>query len=79
MKTENLRVRASSAERPVFRAEKRRINADGVEMTLIGVEAQLVPNTAYYRKQIAKGDLVLVEAASTPNDPVEDLDLEEKE
>jgi hypothetical protein len=56
-----IRVRAGK-NGPVFReGEPRSLDENGQEMTTITETVVEVPNTQYYRRRIAKGDLVRVE------------------
>jgi hypothetical protein len=59
-----MKVKAKDpTNRPVFMEGKPRVlDADGKDTTLIRGEAVEVPDTMYYRRQIACGDLVVVPA-----------------
>lgn len=71
MKEATIKVRAARADTPVPMPRKAR-NIDkktGRDLTLIYADAPVeVPNDAYYRRRIRKGDLVIVaeEKAARP-------------
>jgi hypothetical protein len=54
------------AHGPVFMEgiTRRLLDENGKDMNTIGEEPVEVDNTSYYRRRIAKGDLVVVEAAA---------------
>lgn len=60
---QTLTVRAKDAAHPVPRAGvPRALDDNGKDTTLIGTEPVEVPNTLYYRKRVADGGLVHVDA-----------------
>lgn len=64
-----MKLRAADKDRPVPReGMKPHYDKQGRPLHLIGAEPVEVPNTAYYRKRIRKGDLLHVEPTTAPRD-----------
>lgn len=62
MATETIRVKAADPKKPVFLpGQRRRLNAEGREISVIQDELLEVPNERYYRRRIEAGDLIAVD------------------
>lgn len=64
-----MKLRATQADRPVPReGMKPQYDKQGRPLHLIGAEPVEVPDTAYYRKRVRKGDLIPAEPAVNGKD-----------